>query len=280
MPHSALKGGEAERLFRQFLNDHLPKRFAAGAGFILDPRDAISNQTDCVIYDAFNCPVYRASQDAAIFPSNNVAAVVEVKSVLTKALLLDGLDKNAKVKSLAKVLSPEIGALVMDQTLACIFAFESAITLDKIVEHYHEWLRENPLGRHTDYIAVLDRGMIAMVAQLAGADTWGVIVLEGLGGPAAEGAHLGIGQYNLGNSTLDAFFRYLLAQLTFFRRIVDHPGFGLTEFLPEGKTKVMYLTSITNEKDPDKRKQILKQYAEAARADFAKSPVPSNWPSG
>ena len=82
VPHSALKGSEAEKIIRNFLNNHLPKRFSAGAGFIIDPSDLISRQTDVVIYDAIHCPMYRASEDAAIFPSTNVAAVVEVKSVL------------------------------------------------------------------------------------------------------------------------------------------------------------------------------------------------------
>ena len=74
VPHSALKGSEAEKIIRNFLNNHLPKRFSAGAGFIIDPSDRISRQTDVVIYDAIHCPMYRASEDAAIFPSTNVAA--------------------------------------------------------------------------------------------------------------------------------------------------------------------------------------------------------------
>ncbi len=37
VPHSALRDGQAERLVRDSLNGHLPKRFSAGAGFIIDP---------------------------------------------------------------------------------------------------------------------------------------------------------------------------------------------------------------------------------------------------
>ena len=85
VPHSGLKGNQAERLVKAFLKGHLPKRFDVGSGFILDHFDNVSKQTDVIIYDAFNCPVYRASDDAGIFPSDNVAAVVEVKSRLDKA---------------------------------------------------------------------------------------------------------------------------------------------------------------------------------------------------
>lgn len=79
VPHRALKGHEAEQLVKSFLVGHLPRRFGVGAGFIIDPSDTVSSQTDVIVYDAFNCPVYRASEDAGIFPSTNVAAVVEVK---------------------------------------------------------------------------------------------------------------------------------------------------------------------------------------------------------
>src|SRR5437867_2123723 len=87
VPHNQLKGDQAADLVRRFLNAHLPKRFSAGSGFVIDDRDNISKQTDVLIYDALNCPVYRADETAGIYPSDNVAAVVEVKSVLDKGKL-------------------------------------------------------------------------------------------------------------------------------------------------------------------------------------------------
>jgi hypothetical protein len=87
VPHRALKGHEAEKLVRTFLAGHLPKRFGVGSGFIIDHNDSVSKQTDVIIYDAHNCPVYRVSDDAAIFPNENVAAVVEVKARLDREKL-------------------------------------------------------------------------------------------------------------------------------------------------------------------------------------------------
>ena len=69
MPHNAVKGHEAEEIVKKFLADHIPKRFAVGSGFILDPVGNISRQTDVILYDAFNCSVYRVSNEASIFPS-------------------------------------------------------------------------------------------------------------------------------------------------------------------------------------------------------------------
>lgn len=136
VPHSGLKGYQAEKIIRDFLNDHLPKRFSAGAGFIIDPYDNISKQTDVVIYDALNCPVYRASDEAAIFPSSNVAAVVEVKSSLDKERLEEAFNNVLKAKQLVKYRLPESPFPITSQTLGCLFAFSSSLTLDKITEHY------------------------------------------------------------------------------------------------------------------------------------------------
>jgi len=84
IPHRGAKGGEAERLVREFLNRHLPGRFKAGAGFVADKTGNVSRQIDVVSYDAINCPLCRWSEEAASFPADNVAAVVEVKSSLDK----------------------------------------------------------------------------------------------------------------------------------------------------------------------------------------------------
>jgi hypothetical protein len=107
VPHNGLKGNEAEKLVKVFLKEHLPKRFSVGSGFIIDRSDNVSKQTDVIIYDALNCPVYRASEDAAIFPSDNVAAVVEVKSCLDKKQLILSFENILATKQLAKTPSSE-----------------------------------------------------------------------------------------------------------------------------------------------------------------------------
>jgi hypothetical protein len=37
VPHRGEKGSQAEEIVRRFLNEHLPRRFAAAGGFILAP---------------------------------------------------------------------------------------------------------------------------------------------------------------------------------------------------------------------------------------------------
>jgi len=140
IPHNALKGSEAEKLIRTFLKEHLPKRFDVGSGFIIDYFNNVSKQTDVIIYDALYCPVYRLSENASIFPSNNVAAVVEVKSKLDKDQLTLSFENIFATKQLAKTQFPE-NSIATSLTIGGLFAFESSISLDKIVEHYTDLLK-------------------------------------------------------------------------------------------------------------------------------------------
>ncbi|MGH9752795.1 MAG: DUF6602 domain-containing protein [Blastocatellia bacterium] len=278
IPHKGAKGSEAEDLMKTFLRSHLPRRFAVGSGFIIDKLNEVSKQTDVVIFDAFNCPVYRASDDASIFPNDNVAAIVEVKAALDKDRLIEACENIRAAKRLAKTPMPDdFPFLVSTQTLGCIFAYRSSITLNKIVEHYQAVLGDKGFNAkdQVDIIAVLDRGIITFVAQPKGRD-WTISVMDGLGGPEMEGGHIGFGIQHLGYAALDGFFRFLLSHLMLFRGMIDHPGFDWRSLPAEGKTKITYMTSITYEKDPEKRKENLRAYREEARKDFEQNPAPAN----
>ncbi len=263
VPHNQLKGDEAAKLVRDFLNDHLPKRFSAGSGFIIDRGDRISKQTDVIVYDAFNCPVYRASETAGIYPSDNVAAVVEVKSVLDKDRLREAHMNIVAAKSLGKTKAVDVPYLQHSQTLGCVFAFESSITLDKLAEHLKELYAESGLGAHIDHLIVLDRGLLTLACLPRGEKAWYPMgVFTGPGGPHAEGSHLGVGIFEMVEASLDGFLRLLLAHLTFFRQIVPHPGFDFGKLTATGSARVLYLTSLTTETDPLLIKAKQKQYRE------------------
>ena len=59
--HAGEKGGETEEKVREFLNGHIPKRFHATAGFVIDVDNQMSDHQDVIIYDAQTSPVYRLS---------------------------------------------------------------------------------------------------------------------------------------------------------------------------------------------------------------------------
>jgi len=185
-----------------------------------------------IIYDAYNCPVYRVSDDAAIFPNDNVAAVVEVKARLDKARLFEASENIAAVKSLAKSETPKWAEprksepLPRIQTVGCVFAFESSLTMATLRSHYIEEVRsKGGLGHHTDLILVLDRGILTTAIKPPG-DEWGAAFLDTLhGSKADEGLLVGAAVHEMGENSLDAFLRYLLLPLMHFRPVVPHPGF-------------------------------------------------------
>jgi hypothetical protein len=97
MPHHGMAGTETENILNNFLNNHLPRRFAATTGLAIDAEDNISQQCDTLIYDAENNPIYRAGDNfvAQILPSDSIAAAIEIKSNLNKNELEDAAKKLA-----------------------------------------------------------------------------------------------------------------------------------------------------------------------------------------
>lgn len=273
--HGGLKGGEAEKLVSKFLADHIPRRFDVTSGLILDQNDHVSRQTDVIIYDALNCPAYRTSETAAIIPSDNVAATVEVKSVLDKDQMHDAFRKASVTKGLVKTSPTNVPRLITAQTLCFLFAFESALTLDKLSDHYLACVSEFGVGRHIDLVMLLDRGVIMLAGKAPHHAPvtlgWAPLMLEGFGGPAAEGAHIAVSSTETKDS-LDFFFRLLLAQLIHFRGLVGHPGFWTKD--PQPMMKLTYLASITHETDPKAKAEKLRRYREEVIAEFEKNPVP------
>lgn len=97
-PHAAERGSEAEETLKEFLTKKLPRRFDVASGIVIGGENQISRQTDVIIYDAMNSPVYRTGSRLQILPRDNVACVIEVKSKINKDELKDAASKIADVK--------------------------------------------------------------------------------------------------------------------------------------------------------------------------------------
>lgn len=279
VPHAAAKGAEGEVILRTFLNDHLPQRFKAGAGFIIDQKDNVSKQTDVVIYDAMNCPVYRASEQAAIFPADNVAVVVEVKSSLTKERLDDAAENIALAKSLWKTQASEWPFFVETRTVGCVFAFKSPLNLATLSDHFQDTILEKArnIARSIDLVVVLDVGILSLVVYKPSQSGWAPLLLERMQGPPIEGSHIGVAAAPHGAATLDVFLRMLLTHLNQFRGMVDHPGFPWPTLI-DMEPRISYLTSVSHEEDPVERERKQALYRQQAIAIFAGAPAPADWP--
>lgn len=232
VPHHGEAGGEGEKIVRDFLNEHLPGRFRAASGFIIDRNDEMSGHTDVIIYDVLNCPVYRTAERAMIIPNDNIAAVIEVKFKLTTQELDDALNKIHKVKNLTKTkLLPPFGPQNIE-TYGMIFAFECDLKHETVTDRWHAKLNERtPLHNSCSTIAVLDRGLFTTCAAIPGHPPATATIMA-VSARAQAGTQVGIGYIETKDDTLDQMMRLLLGHLSLFRHHVDHPGFNFGKFSP------------------------------------------------
>ncbi len=263
VPHPSLRGRARERALIEVLNTYLPRRFAATSGYILDPMGLLSPHLDVIIYDALNSPIYFASEEAQILPSDNVAVVIEVKSQLTKAELSSAIYHLSRAKRLGKS-SPKSrihdGSDWRDgehptgriSTQTVLFAYGSKMSLDEIGNVFMREYTAVPPGTQIDFIVLLDDGVVSLCMNdsrfslpphvfVPGTFSW---IAEG-DDPTSlfvffppdsqevltfEGAHLppgavvAMGARRLGSRTLDAMFRLLVLHLGTFRGWITYPG--------------------------------------------------------
>lgn len=175
IPHSGEKGGETEEKVRGFLNGHLPKRFHATKGFVIDADNQMSNHQDVIIYDEQSSPVYKYDGANQIVSADAVAAIMEVKAVLNKSQLEEAFAKIEEVKRLRKRPISDMdqnataSTLTTTGTLGIILGFGSDISLEKLAQHCVELNEKYETAHRPDIIVVLDVGVINYTAQFVGA---------------------------------------------------------------------------------------------------------------
>lgn len=98
--HSGDRGEDRERILREFLAKHLPRRYGVVKGQVIDKRGTLSHAADVIIYDAIDCPILY-SGNTAIVPLEGVYGVIEVKSRLSKAELLGAMKQIESFKKMA-----------------------------------------------------------------------------------------------------------------------------------------------------------------------------------
>jgi len=241
IPHSGKKGEAVEAILKRFLNSHLPQRFHAGSGFLIDNENNISRQTDVIVYDALSSPLYRSSEEAQIIPFDTAVAVIEVKSCLNKKELKDAFDKIASCKVLKKrPLSqldqrPTGSRLTTIGTFGIVFGFDSNIKLETLAEHVKEFNKGYDSNLWPDEIIILDKGVIDYGVLFPGEMDIAAVLA-----PLCDDKFLIPPIYvNLiihkdGEFSLNRFFCNLLSHLTFYPRRPCTPPF---EVILEGTPK-------------------------------------------
>lgn len=106
--HPAEFGTYRETILKNFVTTCIPARLDIGTGFLINASGGISTQADIVIYDRTAIPRIESSEHQRFFPVEGVCAIGEVKSVLNKVQLREALNKLARSKKIADILSSEI----------------------------------------------------------------------------------------------------------------------------------------------------------------------------
>jgi len=224
-PHAAESGAEAEIILKEFLKERLPRRFDIQSGLVVGQDGTISNQTDLIIFDALNSPIYRKGPRVHILPRDNVAVVIEVKSKLNKDQLKDSAKKIASVKKIkatpiTKADQPvTFSDMIMTNTLGCVFAFDSYTSLDTLAENLKDINSEYASSLWIDLVVVLDKGYIGFAMQ----SPFQQIPMGFFGGDCVDSDiaapfYIHLIKHDAAELTLNHFFFRLMAQLTHFRK--------------------------------------------------------------
>src|SRR5208282_1551612 len=85
--HRGLRGNERAAALAAFLSLHLPGVFGVGKGEARDYLDNVTGELDVFVYDRSTAAPIQTGGDSLIVPAEALYAVIEVKSVLSQAVL-------------------------------------------------------------------------------------------------------------------------------------------------------------------------------------------------
>ena len=98
--HPTVKGDVVECAWRRVLRRYLPARFSVGSGFVIDSRNQVSQQTDCIIYDNVFTPKFWGEGGHLYIPAEAVHAVFEIKPSVNGRHIQAASEKAMKVRRL------------------------------------------------------------------------------------------------------------------------------------------------------------------------------------
>jgi hypothetical protein len=159
--HRGKLGENREALLERFLSTYLPRRFAAGSGFALFGDD-VSTQQDVVVYDQLDNPVLFPGTAAPLFPPSAIAAVVEVKSTLTREELRQTVVKAKLLKENLRASFDHHPAPPQSDVLAGLFSFGSRLSPAEVLEQMKSVEEEIGSGfrDRLDVVCLLGQGIV------------------------------------------------------------------------------------------------------------------------
>lgn len=163
--HSGNKGSSVEQVLRDFITKYIPKNLSVGHGEIIDSFNKRSRETDIIIFNELQ-PFIENLSDPNLFMAECVMCVGEVKTDLST--LEDSIRKCYQFKSLK--IKPTVGQELWcspydqkrfyDKRAFFVFAFDSSISVEKIIEKLTFAYRDKEIVEQIDAIFLLNRGAI------------------------------------------------------------------------------------------------------------------------
>jgi len=245
--HSGEKGGETEDKVSEFLNGHLPKRFHATKGFVIDVDNQMSDHQDVIIYDEQSSPLYRYDGANQIVSADAVAAIMEVKAVLNKGQLEEAYAKLEEVKKLKKRPIGDMdqkataSTLTTTGTLGIILGFGSDIGLAKLAEHCLELNEKYETAHRPDIIVVLDVGVINYTAEFVGARNMGDLAVASDDEFVIPPCYVHLVAREDGAFSLNRLFTHLISHLVLYPRRPSIPPFSV---LLEGTSSIVQTLGV------------------------------------
>ncbi|PEC48933.1 DUF6602 domain-containing protein [Bacillus sp. AFS096315] len=177
LTHSGLKGTELEKeVIKQFFNARYPFLEACGGQIISTDDNGKREQTDVILYDPLNTPIFYDGGDVRVLPLEGVLGTAEVKTSLSSDDLRDAIKNSQAIKKIPKQhyyhkeeeketykFYGETTNYFPVQTM--VYAFEG-ISLETVVNVLlDEYIEEDgtdkiPKNERLDFIYIVNNGLV------------------------------------------------------------------------------------------------------------------------
>lgn len=180
-----IQGRAGDQAFRNWLSQHLPKRFEVGTGAVVSPKEPLTSERDCVIFDAAECAPFRVSGGVSdIFPIEGIPACIELNTGKSGTTLqkikhdaekvseigkLRGTRKSPGIKWLSQIPTqadlPRLRTAVEEEApmmppLLLIFVETLRGRLDTLAYRIAEHNKHQSIESSVDGVFVLNKGVV------------------------------------------------------------------------------------------------------------------------
>lgn len=178
-----LVGSARENEIRLKLEKLLPAKVAIATGCIIDSYGNTSTQTDVILYERDQCPIFSINDtpEATYIPCEGTVAIGEIKSTLTTAGLKDAINKIKSVKQLKRYSNNSLcwrkyGSTMAlegieserfdqknkpkDQIYGFILCQKFGLNIDTLLENYNEILNSMDEYLSPNMIVSLEDGIV------------------------------------------------------------------------------------------------------------------------